>query len=151
MTDSFWPYNVAPLSFVPQVPPPQATQPVMPQMTPAFHGPAHQALYDHLHSALQQQNAVPGLLAQMQADPAMAQRIGGLLGGAPNSGIIDQGNTNATQMPTPWNYETWKAAQPQPAAPPAPVAQYAPYSGSPGLDYNTMTSGGDGGGSGGAE
>ena len=48
-----------------------------PQQQQLFYGPIHQALSQAFSQALQQQLAVPGLLAAMQADPAMASRIGG--------------------------------------------------------------------------
>lgn len=83
-----FPYSINPNSYAQQALTPQATTPpVQAQATPAMRGPANQALYDQLHGALQQQNAVPGLLAQMQANPAMAQQVGGLLAANPSGGI----------------------------------------------------------------
>ena len=79
-----FPYSINPNSYAQQALTPQpVTPPVQAQATPAMRGPANQALYDQLHGALQQQNAVPGLLAQMQANPAMAQQVGGLLAANP--------------------------------------------------------------------
>lgn len=81
------PYSVDPSSYISQATAPMAGgMPQFAQMTPAsynaqsFYGPTHQALSQAFQGALQQQLGVPGLLAQMQADPAMAQKVGGLLG-----------------------------------------------------------------------
>jgi hypothetical protein len=47
-----------------------------------YFGPAHEALSNYFTQSLGQQNAVPGLLNSMQNNPALAQQIGGLLGGS---------------------------------------------------------------------
>lgn len=80
------PYSIDPTSFIQgAVNPMQGGMPQMPQMTPAsynaqsFYGPTHAALAQAFQSALQQQLGVPGLLSQMQSNPAIAQQIGGLL------------------------------------------------------------------------
>ena len=84
-------YDQLPLSYIQQalmsqfggapsggyVPISAALQQPAPQQQQSFYGPTHQALSQAFSQALQQQLAVPGLLAAMQADPAMASRIGG--------------------------------------------------------------------------
>lgn len=84
-------YDQLPLSYIQQalmsqfggapnggyVPISAALQQQAPQQQQSFYGPTHQALSQAFSQALQQQLAVPGLLAAMQADPAMASRIGG--------------------------------------------------------------------------
>ena len=81
------PYSVDPSTYISQATAPmQGGMPQFAQMTPAnyggnnYYGPTHQALSQAFQSALQQQIGVPGLLSQMQANPAMAQQVGGLLG-----------------------------------------------------------------------
>jgi Hom_end-associated Hint len=81
------PYSVDPSTYISQATAPMAGgMPQFAQMTPAnyggnsYYGPTHAALSQAFQQALQQQIGVPGLLAQMQANPAMAQRVGGLLG-----------------------------------------------------------------------
>ena len=44
---------------------------------PSYYGPTHRALSQAFQSALMHQMAVPGLLAQMQANPALASQVGG--------------------------------------------------------------------------
>jgi len=84
-------YDQLPLSYIQQalmsqfggapnggyVPISAALQQPAPQQQQSFYGPTHQALSQAFSQALQQQLAVPGLLAAMQADPSMASRIGG--------------------------------------------------------------------------
>lgn len=106
-----YPYDIDPASYQQGLLQPYTPQHNnMPQMTPAsYHGPAHQALTEAFHAALGRQSAAPGLLSAMTNDPALASQVGGfgLLGG------VDLGNTNATQIPKPWNYQEWLAAQPK--------------------------------------
>ena len=80
------PYGTDPMSYISQalgqaMPTSSVQQPGMPQMTPESKnfGPAHGMLQQYFQQALQSQLGVPGLLQQMQSDPQMAQRIGGLL------------------------------------------------------------------------
>jgi len=122
-TTPLWPYTISPNSYAQQALTPQpTTQPVQAQATAAKFGPANQALYDALHAANLKQNAVPGLLAQYQANPAMAQQQGGLLAANPGQGIPLASNFYRLGQPTPQTPQV----PGQPAAPgAAPVDQQA--------------------------
>ena len=86
MYDFSWnPYTIDPSLYVQQALQPLAGgQPQMPEMKSEqkFYGPTHGALSNYFQQALQRQLAVPGLLNEMQQRPALAQQIGGLLGGS---------------------------------------------------------------------
>ena len=86
MYDFSWnPYTIDPGAYAQQaLQPMQGGQPQMPQMQAEqkSYGPTHGALSDYFQQALQRQLGVPGLLNQMQEDPALAQQVGGLLGGS---------------------------------------------------------------------
>lgn len=113
MYDYNWnPYTIDPSSYTQQaLAPQQGGQPVMPQMQAEqkYFGPMHQALGDYFQQGLGQQLAMPGLLSEMQNNPALAQQVGGLLGStytpayyAPNR--IDWQNAKdvAKNMPKGW-------------------------------------------------
>jgi len=70
----------------------------------SFYGPTHQALSEAFGKALQQQMAVPGLLSQMQNDPAMASRIGGFK--------LQSYTPNVPQTGINWNPPAAPAAAP---------------------------------------
>lgn len=96
------PYAIDPSQYVSQaLQPMQGGQPQMAQAQPEqkYFGPAHEALSNYFNQSMMQQLSVPGLLGAMQNDPALAQKIGGLL------------NTSYT----PASYQPfvvdWKAAQ----------------------------------------
>jgi hypothetical protein len=84
MYDYSWnPYTIDPGMYVQQaLAPMQGGMPQMPQMQgeQKSFGPTHGALSNYFQQALQNQLGVPGLLHQMQQNPALAQQIGGLLG-----------------------------------------------------------------------
>jgi len=79
-----YPFDAPPDGYIQQSLTPQQGFTPMPQMTPqsyggGFHGPAHQMLHGALQASLAHSLGVPGLLAAMQSNPALAQQIGGLL------------------------------------------------------------------------
>lgn len=82
-----------------------------PQQQQSFYGPTHQALSQAFSQAMQQQLAVPGLLAAMQADPAMASRIGGF-------------GLQSYTPPVPKTGISWP---PPPPPPPPPAPSYSPF------------------------
>ena len=119
-------YDQLPLSYIQQalmsqfggapnggyVPISAALQQPAPQQQQSFYGPTHQALSQAFSQALQQQLAVPGLLAAMQADPAMASRIGGF-------------GLQSYTPPVPKTGISW----PPPPPPPPPAPSYSPFFG----------------------
>lgn len=119
-------YDQLPLSYIQQalmsqfggapnggyVPISAALQQPAPQQQQSFYGPTHQALSQAFSQALQQQLAVPGLLAAMQADPAMASRIGGF-------------GLQSYTPPVPKTGISW----PPPPPPPPPAQSYSPFFG----------------------
>jgi len=121
-------YDQLPLSYIQQalmsqfggapnggyVPISAALQQLAPQQQQSFYGPTHQALSQAFSQALQQQLAVPGLLAAMQADPAMASRIGGF-------------GLQSYTPPVPKTGISWPPPPPPPPPPPAP--SYSPFFG----------------------
>jgi hypothetical protein len=77
------PYTMDPLALIAQSQQQgqPVQQPVFPQMVPEqkSFGPAHSALQDYLRASLMNQISVPGLLSAMQANPQLAQQVGGLI------------------------------------------------------------------------
>ena len=95
------PYAIDPSQYVSQaLQPMQGGQPEMAQAKPEqkYFGPAHEALSNYFNQALMQQIGVPGLLGAMQNNPALAQQVGGLLGGS-----------YTPTAPAPYNID-WNAA-----------------------------------------
>jgi hypothetical protein len=79
------PYAIDPTQYISQaLQPMQGGQPQMAQAQPEqkYFGPAHEALSNYFTQSLGQQLNVPGLLGAMQNNPALAQQVGGLLGGS---------------------------------------------------------------------
>ena len=115
MYDFSWnPYTIDPSLYVRQaLAPLPETQPQMPEMMQEHksYGPTHAALSNYFQQALLHQIAVPGLLAQMQQEPKVAQQIGGLLGGSYTPPAI-----------SPYQI-TWPGAAPAAAAPAAPSGE----------------------------
>ncbi len=108
-----WPYDLTPQQLLAPVQQSWMTNnPVsFPQMTPASrsYGPGQDQLWGNLQGALQRQLDVPGLLSQMMSNPAMAQRLGGLLSTQQGAG------PQMAPAQSAWSY------QPQQAAPVAPM------------------------------
>jgi hypothetical protein len=127
------PYAVDPSQYVSQaLQPMQGGQPQMAQAVPEqkYFGPAHEALSNYFTQSLGQQLSVPGLLGAMQNNPALAQQIGGLLGGSytPSAYSPYRIDWNAAQdiaNRMPQNFVgdamSYKAGF-EPAGTPAPVA-----------------------------
>jgi hypothetical protein len=79
------PYAIDPSQYITQAQQPmQGGQPQMAQAQPEqkYFGPSHEALSNYFTQSLGQQVQMPGLLNAMQNDPALAQQVGGLLGGS---------------------------------------------------------------------
>lgn len=139
-------YDQLPLSYIQQalmsqfggapnggyVPISAALQQPAPQQQQSFYGPTHQALSQAFSQALQQQLAVPGLLAAMQADPSMASRIGGF-------------GLQSYTPPVPKTGISWP-----PPPPPPPAPSYSPFMGGyPGFGRGGYYDGGGGSADGG--
>lgn len=83
----------------------------------SYFGPTHQMLVESFQQSLGKQNAVQGLLSAMQADPALARQVGGLLASAYSP-------TQASNFKRlDWNSVT---PPPPPAPAPAPQIVYQP-------------------------
>ncbi len=107
-----WPYDITPQQLLQPVQQSWNTNnPVsFPQMTPASYGPQQGATWDAFRGSMQRQLDVPGLLSQMMSNPAMAQRLGGLL--SPQRAPMPQ----MAPAQSAWSSQPQQAPWAQPAA-----------------------------------